>query len=64
MNAKPAGITVTPIIDDVQGRADTRRIPIDRVGIKDIYPPGTGQGPLGRRPAHDRELQHVRVPAP
>ncbi len=24
---------------DVQGRADTRRIPIDRVGIKDIYHP-------------------------
>ncbi|MGH8251569.1 MAG: GTP cyclohydrolase FolE2 [Steroidobacteraceae bacterium] len=39
MNAKTSGCTVTPIIDDVQGRADTRRIPIDRVGIKDIYHP-------------------------
>ena len=39
MNAKPAGVTVTPIIEDVQGRADTRRIPIDRVGIKDIKHP-------------------------
>jgi GTP cyclohydrolase IB len=39
MNAKPAGATFAPIIEDVQGRADTRRIPIDRVGIKDIYHP-------------------------
>lgn len=39
MNAKTSGCAVTPIIDDVQGRADTRRIPIDRVGIKDIYHP-------------------------
>jgi GTP cyclohydrolase I len=39
MNAKPAGATVAPLIEDVQGRADTRRIPIDRVGIKDIYHP-------------------------
>ncbi len=39
MNAKTAGSTVAPIIEDVQGRADTRRIPIDRVGIKDIYHP-------------------------
>jgi GTP cyclohydrolase IB len=39
MNAKPAACTVTPIIDDVQGRPDTRQIPIDRVGIKDIYHP-------------------------
>jgi GTP cyclohydrolase I len=39
MNAKPAGATVAPIIEDVQGRADTRRIPIDRVGIKDIFHP-------------------------
>ena len=38
MNAKTAGI-VAPIIEDVQGRADTRRIPIDRVGIKDIFHP-------------------------
>jgi GTP cyclohydrolase I len=39
MNAKPSGCAVTPIIDDVQGRQDTRRIPIDRVGIKDIFHP-------------------------
>jgi GTP cyclohydrolase I len=39
MNAKPASAPVTPIIDDVQSRPDTRRIPIDRVGIKDIYHP-------------------------
>ena len=39
MSAKSAEITVSPIIDDVQGRPDTRRIPIDRVGIKDIYHP-------------------------
>ena len=39
MNAKPATCTVTPLIDDVQGRPDTRQIPIDRVGIKDIYHP-------------------------
>jgi len=39
MNAKPSACTVTPIIDDVQGRPDTRRIPIDRVGIKDIFHP-------------------------
>ena len=39
MNAKPAGAVVAPIIEDVQGRADTRRIPIDRVGIKDIFHP-------------------------
>jgi GTP cyclohydrolase I len=39
MNSTPASAKVTPIIDDVQGRPDTRRIPIDRVGIKDIYHP-------------------------
>jgi GTP cyclohydrolase I len=39
MNAKSAEASVAPIIEDVQGRADTRRIPIDRVGIKDIYHP-------------------------
>ena len=39
MNAKTAGANVAPIIEDVQGRADTRRIPIDRVGIKDIFHP-------------------------
>ena len=38
MNA-PVPARFTPIIDDVQGRPDTRRIPIDRVGIKDIYHP-------------------------
>jgi GTP cyclohydrolase I len=39
MNAKSAGSVVAPIIEDVQGRADTRRLPIDRVGIKDIFHP-------------------------
>jgi GTP cyclohydrolase I len=39
MNATSAPTKVAPIIDDVQGRPDTRRIPIDRVGIKDIYHP-------------------------
>jgi GTP cyclohydrolase I len=39
MNAKPAGAVVAPLIEDVQGRTDTRRIPIDRVGVKDIYHP-------------------------
>jgi GTP cyclohydrolase IB len=39
MSARPSGVTVTPVIEDVQGRLDTRRIPIDRVGIKDIYHP-------------------------
>jgi len=39
MNPKPAPAQVTPIIDDVQSRPDTRRIPIDRVGVKDIYHP-------------------------
>ncbi len=39
MNAKAATTAVTAVIDDVQGRADTRRLPINRVGIKDIYHP-------------------------
>jgi len=26
-------------VDDVQGHADTRQIPINKVGIKDIYHP-------------------------
>ncbi len=39
MSAKMAASTVTTVIDDVQGRADTRRIPINRVGIKDINHP-------------------------
>jgi GTP cyclohydrolase I len=39
MNADTAGAKVAHIIEDVQGRADTRRIPIDRVGIKDIFHP-------------------------
>ena len=30
--------TVSPI-EDVQGRSDTRRIPINKVGIKDIFHP-------------------------
>ena len=33
---KSAAVT---LVEDVQGRADTRRIPIDRVGIKDIRHP-------------------------
>ena len=51
-------------IDDVQGRADSRQIPINKVGIKDIFHPVRVQGPLRRRAAHGRELQHVRRPAP
>jgi GTP cyclohydrolase I len=39
MNAETAGVKIAPLIEDVQGRADTRRIPIDRVGIKDIFHP-------------------------
>jgi len=39
MNPKMATSTVTAVIDDVQGRPDTRRIPINRVGIKDINHP-------------------------
>ena len=35
MNAIPKSVSV----EDVQGRADTRRIPINRVGIKDITHP-------------------------
>src|SRR6202162_1556142 len=31
-------LTASPI-EDVQGHADTRRIPINKVGIKDIYHP-------------------------
>jgi len=39
MNPKLATSAVTAVIDDVQSRPDTRRIPINRVGIKDIYHP-------------------------
>ena len=39
MNAKPATAAITAVIDDVQSRADTRRLPINRVGIKDIFHP-------------------------
>src|SRR6202451_256052 len=35
MNAIPKSVSV----EDVQGRADTRRIPINQVGIKDIRHP-------------------------
>jgi GTP cyclohydrolase I len=35
----PAGKPDTLPIEDVQGRADTRRIAIDKVGVKDIYHP-------------------------
>src|SRR3954449_8786405 len=38
LNAKVPRSTVTEI-EDVQGRADTRRLPINRVGIKDIQHP-------------------------
>ena len=51
-------------IEDVQGRADSRRMPINKVGIKDIFHPVRVQRPLGRRAAHRRELQHVRGAAP
>ena len=34
----PGSASVTPI-EDVQGRADSRQIPINRVGIKDVYHP-------------------------
>ena len=39
MSTATAGKTVTPPIEDVQGRADTRRIPINKVGIKDVFHP-------------------------
>ena len=39
MNAKIAATAVTAVIDDVQSRADTRRLPINRVGIKEINHP-------------------------
>ena len=29
----------TPVIEDVQGHADSRQIPINKVGIKDVYHP-------------------------
>src|ERR1700691_6448509 len=40
MNAAVSAKKPTPkTVEDVQGHADTRRIPINRVGIKDIYHP-------------------------
>src|SRR6266853_1939991 len=36
--ASKQNLTLSPI-EDVQGRADTRRIPINKVGIKDIFHP-------------------------
>src|SRR6202162_3936835 len=36
--ASKKNLTVSPI-EDVQGHADTRRIPVNRVGIKDIFHP-------------------------
>src|SRR5882762_2826915 len=36
--ASKKNLAVSPI-EDVQGRADTRRIPINKVGIKDIFHP-------------------------
>jgi GTP cyclohydrolase I len=38
MNSVPKSSNVV-MVEDVQGRADTRQIPIDRVGIKDIRHP-------------------------
>jgi GTP cyclohydrolase I len=35
----PASSAVKTTIEDVQGRADSRRIPINKVGIKDVYHP-------------------------
>jgi GTP cyclohydrolase IB len=37
--AVPAKKPVSKSVEDVQGHADTRRIPINKVGIKDIYHP-------------------------
>ena len=39
MNPKAIAQAIDPAVEDVQGRADTRRIPINRVGIKDITHP-------------------------
>src|SRR5579864_4229918 len=42
MNADAAVKPKKPVaqsVEDVQGHADTRRIPINRVGIKDIFHP-------------------------
>ncbi len=36
--APAAGVAIAEI-EDVQGRADTRRIPINKVGVKDIFHP-------------------------
>src|ERR1700749_3945959 len=37
--AVPAKKSKTNAVEDVQGHADTRQIPINKVGIKDIYHP-------------------------
>ena len=60
----PARRRQTVGVEDVQGRADTRRIPINRVGIKDITHPVRVKDRAQRRTAHHRHLQHVREPAP
>ena len=39
MDARAKPHKTTPSIEDVQGRADTRQIPINRVGVKDVYHP-------------------------
>jgi GTP cyclohydrolase I len=39
MSAVTTGRSNVVLVEDVQGRADTRQIPIDRVGIKDIRHP-------------------------
>src|SRR6202790_2063744 len=37
--AVPVKKSILKPVEDVQGHADTRRIPINKVGIKDIYHP-------------------------
>ena len=37
--AKAGKPAAAPPIEDVQGRADTRQLAIDKVGIKDIFHP-------------------------
>ena len=53
--------TASMTIEDVQGRADTRRIPINRVGIKDIRHPVRVSERSGGQ-AHDRHGEHVCEP--
>jgi len=39
MTSATANKPVSVTIEDVQGRSDTRRIPINKVGIKDVFHP-------------------------